>query len=317
MSGLLVAMLIAALALSLMSWGLVSLLSPRLPWGRALSFGQRLFFARALLYMPLWLPLLLIVSALLPGFFPSLDHCLTMLHHHHHLCFAHPPHAPEQGAIWLGFLMSVGAVGWRVSRAARKLFDERRLINTILATSEPSALGDDVRLLAQPEPLAFAAAWASPKVLISQGLLARAKRQTIEVILAHERAHIAHHDTLHGSLDLLIAACFSARTSTTLLNNIALAREQRCDHHAALTVGGALPVAQALVEVMRLRLEPAPVGASMASAKMEARVSALLSPIEDKPQPYLLFAAALFALIASGFGPLHHFMEGLLSTFLR
>lgn len=55
----------------------------------------------------------------------------------------------------------------------------------------------------------------------------------------------------------------------------------------------------------------------MASAKMEARVTALLSPVEDKPLPYLICALVGLALAASGFGPLHHFMEGLLSTFLR
>jgi Zn-dependent protease with chaperone function len=317
MSGLLEGLGLAFAGLWLLSWGAVSLGAPRLRWAAALSPGRRAVMARAWLYGPLWAPALVLVGALLPGLLGALaavgDHCeVGERAWHHHLCVLHPPHASHEALPWAAVALLAAALGGGALRALRGLWVEARLAAGLLQSSRPSPLGEQVRLLEQDEPLAFASGLWRPTILLSTGLLRRASAPTLGVVLSHERAHLARRDTWLAAVDRLAGGALPVAAAAPLLAQLSLAREQACDEAAARELGGPLAVAQALLEIARLRLCAHAAGVSMASASLEARVLHLLHPPAQSWRGPLTLAAALVGLLALGAGPVHDLIERLL-----
>ena len=309
MAGLVELLAVAWAALVVMVWaGVVA-------FGRV---GRSAWVARAWLYAPLWAPVALLGAALTPGVGGALlglpDHCLEHVHHHH-LCLIHPPHASGYAVMWLAPLL-VALVGLVMgARAWRGLWQRVALTGALVAVGEASALGDDVRVVQSDAPLAWTVGWWRPRIILSEGLLARLSPEALQVVLAHERAHMRRRDPLRGVLDLLAAALLPARVAAPLLASSALARELRCDAAAAREVGDELIVARALVEVARYQLQAPRVGLSITSGDLEARVRALLSPPQTTPRwtRWALVAGGLLL----GVGPVHQLLERGLSSLMH
>lgn len=329
--GLLEAMVVALTSLGAVTWLIVvarcelrlapSQLAP------AYSDSPRwdVAVARAWLTAPLWVPVAVVVSALLPGIWAAAvggpDHCLAAQHHHHHLCLFHPPHLGETGLDWLVPLLGALALGFRGAPAARRILLERRIGKTLVALSRPSSFGDDVRLLEQRECLALTVGYRKPAILISDGLVDSLDADSLAVVLAHERAHASRGDNAWAAFDRLAAAMLPRRAAAPLLDRIALAREQRCDAVAAEAVASPIRVAQALVRVARIEFARTQCGLSVVGQSvghMEARVRLLLSSRSNRNgRTPLVLAGVGCLLIGLGAGPAHALVEEVVTYFLH
>jgi Zn-dependent protease with chaperone function len=323
-SGLFEVALLAAVLLAASTWLVVVIAAPRSA-SRSGSARRRTLVGRAWLYAVIWVPPVVLLGALLPGLLGALiqwgDHCLAHGHHHHHLCLLHPPHATGDPRIWaltIGLLVPA-MLAWLGS--AWRGLSLRRVARTLVATSLEATqfehVGVDVRVLDSEEPLALTVGFRVPTVLVSSGLLARVSGQTLEVVLAHERAHVHRHDSRLAGLDRFAAALLPRAVAAPLLEQLALAREQACDTAAAQHIGDPVLVARALTEVARLGMRVPKVGVGMTSGALEARVLHLLEPPAPTRRAWLAPAVLLAALVLAGAGPLHGVVEHLITSLLH
>jgi hypothetical protein len=324
MMGLVEAALVAFTLLAILTWGVVVVAAPSIrdPWQDPPA--RRAAVARGWLYSPLWLPVALLVAITGPGAIVGLgggaDHCLDRdENHHHHLCFAHPPHPSNTMLGWGAPLVLAIAGGVAVVRRFRSLHREWRMARTLAASGRHDPLAADLRLLDRHEPIAMAIGGVGGTVLLSTGLLERASRATLDVILAHERAHLARRDYLRSILDRLMASLLPSRVGRLLLARIMLAREQACDAVAARTEGGALAVANALAEVVRLEVSHQAGGMSVSAGPIEARVLYLLEPPPPPGRSRRIteIATLATAITLLGAGPAHHAIERLVTFILH
>jgi Zn-dependent protease with chaperone function len=322
MSGLYEIAILAGVLLVAITWLSVSLLAPR-GTSRTGSPAHRAFVARAWLYAVLWVPPVVLLASFLPGLFGLVieqgDHCFThgSDHHHHHLCLLHPPHATGHPLGWaapLGLALMVAVVLVRCVWRGRV---QRRLARALVASSRPSRLGGDVRLLDCPEPLAVTVGIRTPTILLSTGLIEFASKPTLEVVLAHERAHVRRGDMWLARLDRLAAALLPRSVAAPLLEQITLAREQACDAAAVEQIGDPVEVARALTEVARLGLCVPATGVSMASGALEARVLHLLEPPAPTRHGWATPVLLIVALVVAGAGPVHGGIEHLITFLLH
>ena len=321
MMGLLEVGALAGTMIAAATWLFVVVVAPGASARDGSSALQRLLASRAWLLAPLWVPALLVASAMVPGIVAALvdngDHCLVHGGHHHHLCLLHPPHAAESIFSWLvplGLLAPAAAV---LALSLRRTLAEWRLARALVATSRRSDLGPDVRVLDRAEPLALTVGWFRPTVLLSEGLLRAITPRGLKVVLAHERAHIERGDTRHALVDRLAAALYPRAVAGPLHSNVTLAREQACDAIAARRTGGPLAVAETLAEIVRIGVRAPAIGVSVASGAVESRVAHLLSPARHGRRWGLVLPAVVGALAAAGTGPVHSAVERLITLLLH
>ena len=317
MTGLVELLGLAGVLLAALTWIVVGLFAPRTV---AAPQPSQALAARMWIYAIVWAPALLLGAALLPGLLALLgqrgDHCLAH-EHHHHLCLLHPPHATGLGWTWLVPAVVVGGVGvWLLGRAWLDR-GPRRLARTLVATSRPSPFGPDVRVLDQPEPLALTVGISSPTILVSTGLLDQVGPTTLAVVLAHERAHVARHDTRKAWLDRVFTSLLPRELGAALLARLGLARELACDAAACEQVGDPIAVARALTEVARLGMRLPASGLSIVSAALPARVRHLLDPRPPTRSAQCAPLVVVAALVLAGAGPLHGVVERLISFALH
>lgn len=300
MIGLLQIALVSAMVLALITWSIV-VATRREPQ----SLGWWL--------APWWAPFVVLLGALLPslgGVFGVADHCLAGPgHHHHHLCVLHPPHAASGPAPWWALLALSAWVVARMVRAANVARRQWRTGRQLAATARPSTLGDDVRLLDDEAPLALT---IDRTIVVSRGLVERARPETLEVVIAHERAHAARRDGWRAAITHVLAAVYPRAVAARMQRALVEAREAACDD-AAAALHGRLQVAAALTEVARLRLSAR--GVSVAAGSLEARVRRLLDPSPTTPRPTTWIALALLVLV--GAGPGHEWLEKLVHVLVH
>lgn len=319
MIGLVEAILLTGTTLAFATWCVVLRFAPK---REAMSDRPRgSGSARAWLYAPLWLPLLLVAASLGSGIlgttFAFGDHCLVHGGHSHHLCVFHPPHYSERAIGWLVPAILAAPASLVLGLCALGGWREWRLVNTLVGISRPGDLGADVRVLEQDAPLALTVGWRNPTILLSTGLLARTSPDTLQVVLAHERAHVRRRDTWYAFFDRLAASLYPPTVSASLLQRITLSREQACDQAASVRAGGSLVVAKALAEVARLDMRAPAAGVSLASGQLEARVAHLLRPSPIARTSRLVPFAVIAATVLAGAGPVHTAMERLVTFVLH
>ena len=319
MIGLLEVVALAAALLTTVAWAGAVLMAPtQLPVKLALA--PRAVRARLWLYAPLWLPTLLVSASVLPGLLGTAlglgDHCAAHDGHHHHLCLLHPPHVSNHPLAWsvaAAVLLPLCVV---LGRAAWSGVLQCQLARALVRSSRASSLGPDVRLLDREEPIALTVGFLRPIILLSQGLLDVVSPATLDVILAHERAHVRRRDTAWALLDSLVAALVPRGVRAGLLRELALSREQACDLWAAERAGK-LRVAQALTSVARLGLSQPAVGMSVAASSLEARVLHLLEPPAASRWWPVAPLALVLGVAALGAGPVHTMIERVVTLLLH
>lgn len=279
---------------------------------------------------PVLLPTLVVALCALPGLAGALagtgDHCATH-GEHPHFCPIHATLAlPPGGALLLLVLAPFAAplvVGlFRDLRRGRR---EARW----LARRRIGSLASGVHRLASADPIALTHGLRRPEIWISQALEASLSSEEREVVLSHERAHVARRDPAR-----LAAASIASRLHwpgfrARILSELRLAAEQACDARAARAIGDPLCVAATLLRVERL-LRGADTALRLATplldASLPARIEALLArdsaPAERLPPPpapgarerRILGLVAIALALAS---PLHHVAEHVLAAVLR
>lgn len=319
MIGLLEVVGLAAALLTGLAWaGAVFLAPTQLP--AKLAPAPRAARARLWLYAPLWLPTLLVGASVLPGLLGTMlglgDHCAVHDGHHHHLCVLHPPHISNHPLVWSVAAAVLLPMFVALARAAWSGVEQFQLARALVRSSRASSLGPDVRLLDRDEPIALTVGFLRPVILLSQGLLDVVSPATLDVILAHERAHVRRRDTAWALLDTLVAALVPRVVRAGLLRELALSREQACDLWAAERAGR-LRVAQALTRVARLGLSQPAVGMSVAASSLEARVLHLLEPPAASRWWPVAPVALLLVLAVLGAGPVHTMIERLVTLLLH
>jgi Zn-dependent protease with chaperone function len=229
-----------------------------------------------------------------------------------HGCVWHPL---EQGAspwLWAGLGALAIASAALVTRAGRALLQARNHARALVRLARPVA---DVRVLDTEAPLAVACGVGCGHVLLSSGLVEALPADQLRVVLAHERAHLAHADVRWRLAARILSALHFPGTRSRLLQALVLASEQRCDRVAAEEVGSRVLVAETLLAVERLYAQRLPTRAPALAAAfgtdfLHERVEALLTEIPDGRLPVgMALVAAVALLLAASPGSVHRVTE--------
>jgi len=307
-------------AAALLVWVVVVVCVPRLAAHQsALMRGE--LKARIWLYAPIWVPAALVVSALLPGVLGALtgsgDHCVGHGALHHHLCLFHPPQMAHVSIGWaLAFLPALAAMTL-MARQMWRFWSARAWTRALVGSSQPLGEGACVRVVEEPDALAFTVGALRPVVVVSRGLVDQLSDDELRVVLAHERAHRERRDTLWALLDRIAGSLLPAEMRGVLLAEIELAREQACDARAARKAGR-VQVAATLLRVARMGLTSPRAGLSVGASSLELRVHTLLADearasAVAKIWPWL----SAVVVVGLGAGPFHKMMERLIALVLH
>jgi hypothetical protein len=229
------------------------------------------------------------------------------------LVFASPLHCAERFAgarpsppALAVLLLFVGAAGSGAARAlgagGRAVLARRRL----RALSSADARG--FRVLRSDEAHAFVLGLRQPEVYVSAGLLRQADPDSLETVLAHERAHVRRRDPLRRLAAALALSLHLPGVAGAIGRALRAAEEASADADAARALGDGTRVAAALVRFARMRLS-APLAVGFHGEGLEARVREVLAdaPPGEGPGPaWILGAAGLGLALSLLAAPLLH-----------
>ncbi|MEA2063604.1 MAG: M56 family metallopeptidase [Gemmatimonadota bacterium] len=262
---------------------------------------------------------MLTTLAFLPSIFTSLgicvDHWYVHDEKHIHLCLTHPTD-PVNGLLpWTIILACITGLTGMVSIQALNLLRTRRLLRT-LKTASRYDVRHDIQLVDSGAPFAFACSLGKPRIFVSSKVLDSLSPEQLEVVLAHERAHLCGHSILKEHIARLLSVLHLPWVRKQLLADLSAAREQLCDEEAVSRVGDRLQVADTILAVERLFKSLAPrmpvPAASFIGSNVIDRIESLLSP-QSRPNPsrvnLALLAAGFITLICFSIIPLHNLTE--------
>ncbi len=257
---------------------------------------------------------LFFVPGVLGTIWPELDHCLAHAGSGHmHLCVVHPP---SSAGTWLGWLavFALGVVvGRPLLRDLLRTWRSARLVRQLVHTASPSQ--DGLLVVDSPVPLAAATA-VGGDVLVSSALIEALSPRLLGAVVAHERAHLRRRDPWRRVIAMWLSAGHLPSTRRALLNDLELACEQASDEEAAVTVGGRLHVAEALVAVARLMGTATLPATALAfgATSIEARIAALLAEPtpEGRPLTEVAWLAVATTAAIGVASPGHHLVEHLI-----
>lgn len=290
-------------------------------WGRQF---EPVFTSRMVLLLAIF-PLFLSGLFLVGAFGPSVLHVFDVVgdhcgshgdHHSFHLCFLHGNFLHVGNWILAVSGLCVGVVFWRWGRLWQELRRARHAVEGILALSAFSE-AQDIWEIDSDRPVAFVVGMLTPKVCISKGLYDRLNQEQVQVVLAHERAHVKYRDALGLFLLKVLRPFHVGWVHRFLVSSFELSREQVCDEVAS-EVGGRLFVAETILAFGRLqepRLMPSGLLA-FGQSEIEQRVRFLLS--EDRRgglARHMLMGGCLMSvgMFIALLPDIHHAMESALA----
>jgi hypothetical protein len=206
---------------------------------------------------------------------------------------------PAGPAIVSGVLVALAVISVVLSgiRRVSALFAVHSVCRDLTAVGGLVVLDD-----ARPE--AFTTPQPGGRVIVTTGLLRALDPRERQVLLAHERSHLAHpHAWWNLAADLAAAVNPLLRPAARA---VATAVERWADEDAARTVGDRRLVAATLVRVAQLQTRfttgslaaSAPVGPAATGGDVEARVRALLAP-PPRRRPWAVTALVTVLLAGS------------------
>lgn len=199
------------------------------------------------------------------------------------------------------------------ARETWRIFATRRRLEAIAEPAEAlpislsgiaSKLGvhpPTLRLLPLERPFAAVAGVRRPVLFLSRWMLALPTVQ-LEAVVAHELAHLRHHDNMIAWLDVVLLRTFGFLPPMHTAWEESLAeREEAADAQAASATGDPVSLAAALVAVAEAGAAPVPAGATpfhAAGAMLERRVERLLeAQLSGRPWGAPALAAGAVALV--------------------
>lgn len=200
------------------------------------------------------------------------------------------PADPVPEVIGIAALVALAVVVWRVHRAVRTERGTRRTLRRLCAGHPADT---ELIVAASPVPQAFAIPGSPGRILVTSAMLAALEPAERRVLLAHERAHLAHR---HG---LLVTATTVAAAANPLLGPVRAAVtflvERWADEQAADTVGDRGATARALA---RAALTADRARTACALNFTDRAVTRRIAALQTTPPPRLWSAAA--AVLALG-----------------
>ena len=175
-------------------------------------------------------------------------------------------------------------------------------------------------LLPNPEFLVFTLGWLDNTIFITEGLLKQCRERDIEIILAHEQAHVLRKDNLRILTSRLLLLIIPATCTRRMCEDLELFIEAACDEATART-HGALNVAETLLRIQRLvperfNYDSRTLVSAFTGSEVESRILLLVEGRESKPKlgpwlplAYVLLLAATALMLVD---PMHHGVEWLL-----
>lgn len=235
-----------------------------------------------------------------------------------HVCVWHPNENGQSGLLWGAIALLAGYATWLIARAVIGVWHARRTLLTMLRLSRRLGPTDRLHVVDVDQPMAFACSVGAGHVLLSQSLLDRLSPTQLQVVLAHEQAHLEHRDAFWRLMAGMLSGIQLPGTRRRLLRDYELALEQRCDFIAAASVGCQITVAETLVAVKKIyhhhALAGMPLSMAFLSDFVPERVQALLSPGRRSNSYLGLFLGfTVLAFCSMSTGWLHYLTESLIT----
>jgi len=140
----------------------------------------------------------------------------------------HPPAWAGHDLPWVLFGLVLALTIAAATTAARPYASARRIGLGLRAASHP-ARGLDARVVPSDVPLSVTAGLWRPTIFLSSGLLNALRHPVLDVVVAHERGHVARRDTLRSLIVAALSRVHLPWTRRCLLEDLALAHEEACD----------------------------------------------------------------------------------------
>jgi beta-lactamase regulating signal transducer with metallopeptidase domain/HEAT repeat protein len=226
------------------------------------------------------------------------------------------PMLPSMVLLWLAGVALLAASHLGSWRAARRL---RRIGVGPAPEAWQQALERLARALGLARPVKLVVSsvarvpgvigWIKPVVLVPAAAVAGLTPEQVELLLAHELAHVRRHDYLVNVLQCAVESLLFYHPATWWVSRaVRSEREHCCDDLAIATRGDAVAYVEALVAMERLRLPPMPAPAlgalSGAPGSLLERVRRLLDPDSERElfPRWIAGAAVAAGLFAAGLG---------------
>jgi energy-converting hydrogenase Eha subunit A len=239
-----------------------------------------------------------------------------------HACLGHPLASASDSWLWLAFAALLALCAGLLLQVGRALLRARRELFALvrMGRRHDGHGNGHVHVLETDAPLAVACEVGDGHVLLSRWLVDALSAQQLQVVLAHEQAHLAHRDVRTRLLARIASGLHFPALRRRLLDTLALACEQRCDLAAAERVGSRLLVAETLLAVERLyRDRPpvphSPIASAFGTEFLRERIEALLATRGPRRWPLgTLLASATAGLLVVSAGWVHNFSEFLVTV---
>lgn len=200
------------------------------------------------------------------------DHCPYHGADHPHLCLAHlPTIAP--GAVGTGITAILLLVF--VVLAAQHLVRQRQVLHSLRSMLKLARRKGPLHILEEERALAFAAAVPTPSILITTGMLQHLDRRQRRIVVAHEVAHVRHHDFFWNRVFELLLLVHLPATAHSLRRRWRQALEERADDVAANRYGRNR-LAQTLITLARRGVQSTELAPSTGGGNLLRRIDRLL-----------------------------------------
>ena len=239
-----------------------------------------------------------------------LDHC-----HNPGGCFLQPvSHMLNVGE--LAMIMGLLAlIAWATLGAFLQWYRAYALVRQIDAVSH-TILAPRVRLIETTQPLAFSLGLFNSIAVLSTELVRALTPQQLDIVCAHEQAHLRYHDTGYQWAMRLLCMFHFPHARHGLLAEHALAMELHADQQVAEHLQNPIAVAETIVAMQRL-MKPlntlVPLCQFIGSA-LERRVENLLAQSPGRHLPkYSVVVGLLTVIVVMTIGavPLHNALEAI------
>jgi beta-lactamase regulating signal transducer with metallopeptidase domain len=319
LSGFVVAITLAAVT-ALLQAPLCRLLDAQAPASRAR-------IAAGILLAPMLVGIAYALSTLLVASYgvssPSIS-AVCSSHHGSwlHACLGHPIALDSTSWLWMAFVALLLICTGLMLQLGSALLRAKRHLGALVRMGRRHKHHHQLHVLDTDAPLAVACDVGAGHVLLARWLIEALRPEQLQVVLAHERAHLAHRDVRWRLLARIASALHFPAPRRRLLETLALACEQRCDQVAAEHVGSRLVVAETLIAVERLYRRRQPMPPSLLSTAfgtefLRQRVEALLVLRRKQAWPLgPVLAATTLTLVLASAGWIHNLSEFLVTVLM-
>lgn len=195
---------------------------------------------------------------------------------------------PRTLGVLAALLLACGLI-----RLARTLVRRRREVRTLAAVRALPAAGDLV-VIADDHPDAYALPGRPGRIVVSSGMLRALPAAEHGVLLAHERAHVAHRHHRYAALGQAASALNPLLRN--LAGHLAFALERWADEEAAAQVASRPLAARSLARAALAAAAGRPGGPATALALLRHKVTARVQALQGA-RPESRWAAAVPAAV--------------------